>query len=71
MSLLFAVASTGAVVVWVVARRGRAAAAVVSYSLPWLMKVAGAAVECDLLEFFATGLALAAVFAFFGGMLAV
>ena len=71
MSLLFAVASTGAVVVWVVARRGRAAAAVVSYSLPWLMKVSGAAVEFDLVEFFATGLALAAVFAFFGGMLAV
>jgi hypothetical protein len=35
------------------------------------MKVAGAAVEFDLVEFFATGLALAAVFAFFGGMLAV
>lgn len=35
------------------------------------MKVAGAAVELDLVEFFAAGLALAAVFAFFGGMLAV
>ena len=54
-----------------VARRARVAAAVVSYSLPWLTKVAGAAVEFDLVEFFATGLALAAVFAFFGGMLAV
>lgn len=41
----------------------------VSYSLPWLTKVAGAAVEFDLVEFFATGLALAAAFAFFGGML--
>jgi hypothetical protein len=30
--------------------------------------VAGAAVEFDLVEFFATALALAAVFAFFGGM---
>jgi hypothetical protein len=35
------------------------------------MKVAGAAVELDLVEFFATGLALAAVFTFFGGMFAV
>jgi hypothetical protein len=35
------------------------------------MKVAGAAVESDLVEFLATNLALAAVFAFFGGMLAV
>lgn len=33
--------------------------------------VAGAAVELDLVEFPATALALAAAFAFFGGMLAV
>jgi hypothetical protein len=35
------------------------------------MKVAGAAVEFDLVEFFARVLALAAVFAFVGGMLTV
>lgn len=71
MSSLFAVASTGVLDVCVVARRARVAAAVVSYSLPWLTNVAGAAVEFDLVEFFATALALAAVFAFFGGMSAV
>ena len=44
----------------------------VSYSLPRLVTtVAGAAVELDLVEFLATALALAAAFAFFGGMLAV
>ena len=69
MSLLFAVASTGAVVVWVGARRARVAAAVVSYSLPRLVTtVAGAAVEFDIVEFLAATLALAAVFAFSGGI---
>lgn len=58
------------VVVSAVARRGRAAAAVVSYSLPRLVTtVGGAAVEVERVGVFAT--ALAVVFAFFGGMFTV
>lgn len=71
-TLLFAVALTGTVGVWTVARRGRAAAAVVLYSLPRLVvTVAGAAVEVDDVDAFAAAAALALVFAFLGGMLAV
>lgn len=71
-SLLFAVVLTGTVGFWAVARRGRAAAAVVSYSLPRLVvTVGGAAVDVDLVDAFATAVALAVVFAFFGGMLTV
>jgi hypothetical protein len=45
---------------------------VVSYSFPRLVTtVAGAAVEVDLVGVLLTALALAVVFAFFGGMLAM
>jgi hypothetical protein len=53
-----------------VARRGRVAAAVVSYSLPrFVTTVGGAAVAVDLVDVFTTAFAL--VFAFFGGMVYV
>lgn len=68
MTLLFVVAFVELMEVSTVARRGRAAAAVVSYSLPRLVTtVAGAAVEVERVGVFAT--AFAAVFAFFGGIL--
>lgn len=72
MNLLCAVALTGAVDVWAVARRARVAVAVVSYSLPRLVTtVAGAAVEFDLVDVLAAALALAAAFAFFGGIVTI
>lgn len=72
MNLPCAVALTGAVDVWAVARRARVAAAVVSYSLPRLVTtVAGAAVEFDLVDVLAAALALAAAFAFFGGIVTI
>jgi len=66
----FAATFRGVVVVSVVARRGRAAAAMVSYSLPRLVTTfGGAAVDVDLVGIFTPALAL--LFAFLGGMLAV
>jgi cytochrome c biogenesis protein ResB len=70
MTLLFAGALIGTLVVEAVARRGRAVAAVVSYSLPlFVTTVGGAAVAVDLVDVFTTAFAL--VFAFFGGIVNV
>jgi hypothetical protein len=67
VTLLFAGTLSGVLGVSAIARRGRVAAAVVSYSLPRLVTtIEGAAVAVDLVDFTTTGGAF--VLAFFGGM---